>query len=73
MNLIKDIESLNELIQKYFYLFSGDSYIPNVQVVTKLKGGDRDANKKSLQKIKGSISENTIICPGHGEMTKSIK
>jgi hypothetical protein len=35
MNLIKDIESLNELIQKYFYLFSGDSYIPNVQVVTK--------------------------------------
>jgi glyoxylase-like metal-dependent hydrolase (beta-lactamase superfamily II) len=55
------------------YLFTGDSYIPNVPVVTKLKGGDRESNKKSLQKIKDNISENTIICPGHGEMTKSIK
>lgn len=52
------------------YLFTGDSYIPNVKVVTKLKGGDKEANKKSLQKIMDNIAVNTIICPGHGEMTK---
>jgi glyoxylase-like metal-dependent hydrolase (beta-lactamase superfamily II) len=51
------------------YLFTGDSYIPNVPVVTKLKGGDRVANKKSLLKIMDNISMNTIICPGHGLMT----
>lgn len=51
------------------YLFTGDSYIPNVDVVTKLKSGDREANKKSLQKIRNNISENTIICPGHGVMS----
>ena len=50
------------------YLFTGDSYIPDVQVVTKLKGGDRVANTRSLQKIMDSISKDTIICPGHGEM-----
>jgi len=50
------------------YLFTGDSYIPNVEVVTKLKGGNKEASKKSLQKISDNICENTIICPGHGEM-----
>jgi len=50
------------------YLFTGDSYIPNVKVVTKLKGGDRVANTKSLQKIINNISEDTIVCPGHGSM-----
>jgi hydroxyacylglutathione hydrolase len=49
------------------YLFTGDSYIPNVKVVTKLKGGNRDANMKSLGKIKNIISQNTILCPGHGK------
>jgi len=55
------------------YLFTGDSYIPNIDVVTKLKGGDREANKKSLQKIMANISENTIICPGHGTMSQNKK
>lgn len=55
------------------YLFTGDSYIPGVQVVTKLKGGDREANKKSLQKIMANISKETIICPGHGEMAQIKK
>lgn len=49
------------------YLFTGDSYIPNVKVVTKLKGGNREANIKSLEKIKNHIGQNTILCPGHGE------
>ncbi len=52
------------------YLFTGDSYIPNVPVVTKLKGGDKESNKKSLQKIMDNISEDTIICPGHGDMVQ---
>ena len=55
------------------YLFTGDSYIPNVPVVTKLKGGDKEASKISLQKISNNISENTIICPGHGAMSKLTK
>jgi hydroxyacylglutathione hydrolase len=49
------------------YLFTGDSYIPNVKVVTKLKGGNREANIQSLEKIKNYIDPNTILCPGHGE------
>ena len=49
------------------YLFTGDSYIPNVKVVTNLKGGNKEANIKSLEKIKSYIGKNTILCPGHGE------
>ena len=54
------------------YIFTGDSYIPNVEVVTKLKGGDREASKKSLQKIMANISGKTIICPGHGYITQNL-
>lgn len=54
------------------YLFTGDSFIPNVEVVTKLKGGDREASKKSVQKILSNISEDTIVCAGHGDMTRLI-
>jgi glyoxylase-like metal-dependent hydrolase (beta-lactamase superfamily II) len=50
------------------YLFTGDSYIPGIEVVTKLKGGNREASKKSIQKIVKSFSKKTIICPGHGKM-----
>jgi hydroxyacylglutathione hydrolase len=51
------------------YLFTGDSYIPNVKVVTKLRGGDRQASIISLQRIMDNISNNTIICPGHGKIS----
>lgn len=47
------------------YLFTGDSFIPDVPVVTKLKGGNKDDNRKSLMRISDIISENTIVCPGH--------
>ena len=50
------------------YLFTGDSFIPKVKVVTKLRGGNRAASKESLRKILNHSDENTIICPGHGEM-----
>lgn len=53
------------------YLFTGDSYIPNVKVVTKLKGGDKEMNKISLAKINSLISNNTIVCPGHGPIVKN--
>lgn len=48
------------------YLFTGDSYIPFVQVVTKLKSGCKVSNRESLQKIKSLIGPNTLIMPGHG-------
>ena len=50
------------------YLFTGDSFIPNIPVVTKLKGGDKLANIISLQIIKSNIEEHTIICAGHGRI-----
>lgn len=52
------------------YLFTGDSYIPNIDVVTKLKGGNKEANVLSLAKINSMISSQTIVCPGHFEMSK---
>lgn len=48
------------------YLFTGDSYIPNIKVVTKLKGGDKEANIISLARIKSLITSETTVCPGHG-------
>jgi len=48
------------------YLFTGDSYIPDVPVVTKLRGGSKIEAERSLIKIKGMITENSVICPGHG-------
>lgn len=50
------------------YLFTGDSFIPNFDVITKLKGGDKGANKLSLQKIKNKIVCGTCVCPGHGNL-----
>lgn len=47
------------------YLFTGDSYIPWAPVVTKLRYGDREEARKSISKILGLISSNTIVCPGH--------
>lgn len=51
------------------FLFTGDSYIPDVKVVTKLKGGNKLESEKSLLRIKENINSNTIICPGHGVMS----
>lgn len=48
------------------YLFTGDSYIPGISVVTKLKGGNRVQAAESEERIKLLIEESTILCPGHG-------
>lgn len=49
------------------WVFTGDSYIPNVKVVTKLPNGDRLQAKQSIDKIL-QMSPGKVICPGHGEM-----
>ncbi len=50
------------------YLFTGDAYIPGVNVVTKLKGGNKQQSLASLRLIRQSLQRDTILCPGHGEM-----
>ena len=50
------------------FLFTGDSYIPQIPVVTKLKGGDRHVNANSLGLIFSIIKSETILCPGHGSI-----
>lgn len=59
--------SISFLIENYF--FTGDSYIPNFPVVTKLKSGNKLENDLSLKRIKSLINKNTVICPGHGPIT----
>jgi len=49
------------------YLFTGDSYIPGVKVVTKLPKGDRFLAKQSVERIL-VLSKGKFICPGHGEL-----
>ena len=49
------------------YLFTGDSYIPGVKVVTNLPGGNKKQAQESLAKIL-DISRYLTICPGHNTM-----
>ena len=60
--------SLSFIVSNYF--FTGDSYIPNIPVVTKLKGGNKEANLRSLALIYSSCYGDTILCPGHGPIFK---
>jgi glyoxylase-like metal-dependent hydrolase (beta-lactamase superfamily II) len=50
------------------FLFTGDSFIPGVKIVTKLKGGSRVDSEKSLRLIRSLIKPDTVVCPGHGSM-----
>ena len=49
------------------YIFTGDSYIPNLKVVTNLPKGNKIQAQESLERIK-ELAKNRIICPGHGEI-----
>ncbi len=60
--------SLSCMVSNYF--FTGDSYIPYIPVVTKLKGGNKELNLKSLALIHSSCYADTILCPGHGPTFK---
>lgn len=46
------------------YLFTGDSYIPGIKVVTNLPGGNKVLANESLEKIL-KLAEGKILCPGH--------
>ncbi len=52
------------------FLFTGDSFIPGIPVVTKLKGGNKAENIASLAILFQEIDKETIICPGHGEIVQ---
>lgn len=49
------------------WLFTGDSYIPGVKVVTVLPKSDRELAKQSKDRIL-QLAEGKTICPGHGDM-----
>jgi glyoxylase-like metal-dependent hydrolase (beta-lactamase superfamily II) len=46
------------------YLFTGDSYIPGVKVVTNLPGGNKKQAQESEEKIL-RLAQTKKICPGH--------
>lgn len=46
------------------HLFTGDSYIPGVKVVTNLPGGDRRTAAESVSKIL-ELGKGKKICAGH--------
>jgi glyoxylase-like metal-dependent hydrolase (beta-lactamase superfamily II) len=49
------------------WVFTGDSYIPGVKVVTKLPKGNIIQAQESVKKIL-KLAKGKMICPGHGEM-----
>lgn len=49
------------------FCFTGDSLIPGIAVVTKLKTGNKQMSFHSITKLKIHLDLNTIIMPGHGE------
>lgn len=55
------------------FIFSGDSYIPGIKVVTKLKGGDIELSQSSLGKIRNLINKDSSICPGHREVKRGYE
>lgn len=52
-------------------IFTGDSYIPDVKVVTNLPRCNKEQAMKSLEKIL-ELCENRIIYPGHGDIITNI-
>lgn len=54
------------------WVFTGDSYIPGVKVVTKLPKGDRILAKQSTEMI-FSLVQDKKVCPGHGEIVDNNK
>jgi glyoxylase-like metal-dependent hydrolase (beta-lactamase superfamily II) len=50
------------------FLFTGDSWIPGIPTVTKLKGGNKEQALQTIELLKSYMDEHTIICPGHGPM-----
>ena len=53
------------------YLFSGDAYIPNVAVVSKLPGGNKKIAAQSRQLLI-KLSCGKVLCPGHGNTIRNF-
>lgn len=53
-------------------MFTGDSYIPDAKVVSKLPKGNKELAQRSLRRIL-ELSQGKEIYPGHGEMIKIIE
>lgn len=49
-------------------IITGDSYIPFVPPVTKLKGGNRHKYEESVALIKKRLTARTLLLPGHGPL-----
>ncbi|WP_321307533.1 MBL fold metallo-hydrolase [Marinifilum fragile] len=54
------------------YLFTGDSHIPGIKVVSNLPNSNKDDAKISEKFIISLITRNTITCPGHGDIIGNI-
>lgn len=46
------------------FLFTGDSYIPGIKVVTNLPGGNKELAAQSLKRIL-ELAYGKVLCPGH--------
>ena len=53
---------LSFLVKDYF--FTGDSYIPEIKVVTNLPAGNKKQAEESVVKIL-KLGKDKVICPGH--------
>jgi hydroxyacylglutathione hydrolase len=53
------------------WIFTGDSYIPGVKVVSKLPKGNKIQAQQSVEKIL-VLAMGKIICPGHGEIVREV-
>lgn len=62
-------DSMSFLIEEY--LFTGDAYIPQAPVVSKLPGGDKAMAYKSKQFLIG-FSRGKVLFPGHGDVFRNI-
>ena len=60
-----DKSSLTFMIEDY--LFTGDSFIPGVKVIASFPNSNRKDAQYWYARIK-EMSENYIVCPGHGEI-----
>ncbi len=54
------------------FLFTGDAFIPGIKTVTTFPKSNKKQAEDSLNVINKLISEQTIICPGHGTLFESI-
>jgi glyoxylase-like metal-dependent hydrolase (beta-lactamase superfamily II) len=52
-------------------IFTGDALIPGIPVVTKLKSGNKEDAKKSIQLIYQLLRPEQVIYPGHGPIFKN--